>query len=113
MGFAAKRDEEALSVMEAHLSMEGRVGTSEEHILVVTSNLAGIYRSLGRPGDCLRMRRDVYTGRLKLNGEEHPQTLQAANNYALCLLDLQSFKESRKLLRMTLPVARRVLREGH
>ena len=31
----------------------------------------------------------------------------------MCLLDLQSFKESRKLLRRTLPVARRVLREGH
>ena len=28
------------------------------------------------------MQRDVYSGRLKLNGEEHEETLRAANNYA-------------------------------
>ena len=61
----------------------------------------------------LSMERDVYSGRSKLHGEEHPQTLLAANNYASGLLDLQCFEEAKALLRKMIPVAQRVLGGGH
>ena len=59
------------------------------------------------------MDRDVYVGRVKLDGEEHEKTLRAASNYASTLHGLQRFKEARSLLRKTIPVARRVLGDGH
>ena len=55
------------------------------------------------------MRRDAYSRRLKLNGEEHVDSLMAALNYASSLSDLGRFEEAKALLRKTLPVARRVL----
>ena len=83
---AAKRHEDALSVREAELSMERRLGDSEEHNILDTQiNLADTYRSLGRFQEALHLRRDVYSGRLKLNGEEHRKTLIAAYNYAITL----------------------------
>jgi len=59
------------------------------------------------------MERDVYSGRLKLNGEENYETLVAANNYANTLVDLERFEEARSLLPKTIPVARRFLGEGN
>ena len=105
----AEHDEESLSVREAELSMERRLGAPEDSILVVQSNLASTYAALGRLEAALRLKRDVYSGRLKLNGEEHGDTLIAANNYAVSLRDVQRFEEARSLLRKTMPVARRVL----
>ena len=61
----------------------------------------------------LSMERDVYSQRLKLNGKEHERTLLAATNYAISLNELRRFKEAKALLRKTMPVARRVLGEGH
>ena len=54
------------------------------------------------------MERDVYSGRLKLHGEEHEKTLLAARNYASTLKDLHRSEEAKKLLRKSIPVARRV-----
>jgi len=105
--------EDALSVREAELSSMRRIGAPEVHILIVQSNLANAYHMLRRPGQALRARRDVYSGMLKLNGGEHLMTLEAANNYASCLGDLQRHKEAKSLLRKTIPVARRVIGEGH
>ena len=82
-------------------------------MLDVQSNLATTYLAVGRHEDALRMRRDVYSGRLKLNGEDHRETVLAANNYAASLFDLRRFKEAKSLLRTTMPVARRVLGESH
>ena len=59
------------------------------------------------------MRRDVYSGRLKLSGENNGSTLLAASNYALSLCSLKHFKEAKDLLRKTTPVARRALGEGN
>ena len=61
----------------------------------------------------MRMSQNVYSGRFKLLGEEHPQTLLAANNYADSLLYLQRFEESKSLMCKTMPVARRVLGADH
>ena len=54
------------------------------------SCLANTYAKLGRP-EALLMKRDVYTGRLKLDGEEHIETFRTAYNYVVTLLDLQRF----------------------
>ena len=59
------------------------------------------------------MRRDVYSGTLKLRGDQHPRTLLEANNYASVLAKAGRCKEARSLLRKTIPAARRVLGESH
>ena len=58
------------------------------------------------------MKRDVYSGTLKLLGNQHLHTLSAANNYASSLNRLQRFKEAKALMRKSIPVARRVIGEG-
>ena len=110
---AAKRHEDALSVKEADLSMRRRLGDSEEGILVARSNLAVTYTSIGRFEEALRTERDVYSGRMKLNGEEHERTLRVAYNYSSSLISLKRFEEAKSLVRKTLPVARRVLGESN
>ena len=109
----ADRDEEALSVQETELAMERRFGDSEDNILTVQSNLATTYEALGRHEEALFMQRGVYSGYLRLNGEEGVNTLREANNYAESLNDLKRFKEAKSLLRKTMPVARRVLGGNH
>ena len=64
---------------------------------------------IGRPEEALHIRRDVYSKRSKLLGEEDSLTLSAANNYAASLVDLRRFEEAKVLLRKMMPVARRVL----
>ena len=105
--------EDALSVQQAELSVERRVGAPEDSILIVQNNIANTYRLLGRNEEALCMTRDVYLGLLKLDGEESLETITAASNYASSLLDLQRFKETKALLRKTIPVARRVLGKSH
>ena len=67
----------------------------------------------GRYEEALSLQRDAYFGFLKLLGEEHGHTLLAAYYYAANLLDLKRYAEARKLLRKTLPVARRVLGDSN
>ena len=57
------------------------------------------------------MRRDVYSGDLRLYGEEHKETLINSHNYANNLICLERFGEVKQLLHKLLPVARRVLGE--
>ena len=113
--FKADHHEDALSVYEAQLSMLRRLGGpgSERSILITQGNLATIYRELGLHEKALRLRRDVCFGFLKLNGEDHRDTLIAANNYAMNLLDLRRFKEAKRVLRKVIPVALRVLGAEH
>ncbi len=111
--FNANHHEDALSVFEAGLSMKRRLGASEASILLVQSNIAGSYLMLKRFEEANRMRRDVYSDWLELEGEEHEYTLIAANNYANSLIELKRFKEAKPLLRKTIPVARRVLGDDH
>jgi len=59
------------------------------------------------------MQRDVYSGWLRLYGAENGSTLDAANNYAVSLLNLQCFEEAKALMRKTIPVARRLFGENH
>ena len=103
---------DALSVREAQLSELRRVGAPEHNMPVVQGNLAVTYHLLKRFEEALRLRRDVYSGHLKLCGEENRLTLIAANNYALSLLAMQQFEEAKSLMRKVMPMARRARGEG-
>ncbi len=109
----AKHYADALCVREADLAMMRRLGASEEDMLVVQGNIANSYHMLGRDEEALQMRRDVYSGWLELFGEEHRDTLKDAFNYAVSLVGLRRFEEAKSLLRKTIPVARRVIGDGH
>ena len=106
--FDTQQTEEALSVMEADLSMRQRLGESEDDMIAVQSNLACAYGSLGRLEPALRLRRASYLGFTRLYGEESEQSLTGAVNYALSLTDLERYQEAKSLLRKTIPVAQRV-----
>ena len=110
---SAKHYEDALTVQEAELSMLRRVGAPEHSILVAQTNLSTTYARIGRHEQALQMSRDVYSGELKLYGEEHGRTVVAACNYATSLVGLERFEEAKSLLRKTMPIARRALGESH
>ena len=59
------------------------------------------------------MKRDVYFGFLKIQGEESERSLLAANNYAATLSELKRFEEAKALLGKVIPVARRVFGNNH
>ena len=111
--YGVKHHEDALSVGEAELSMLRRLGASEESKLVVQTNLASTYSRLGRKEQALRIEKDVYSGQLKLFGEEHLNTLASALNYANSLSKLKHYKEARSVLRKMMPVSQRFLGDDH
>ena len=90
-----------------------RLGESVEDILQVQFNLATSYQQLGRLEEALRLRREVYSGRLKLHGAEHEDTLREAFACAWSLLDQKRFKEGKSLLLKKIPVVLRVLGTSH
>ena len=71
------------------------------------------YVDLGRLEEAHREQRDVYSGWLKLQGEESRHTMVAANNYAWGLSRLGRFEEAKSVLRKMMPVTRRVVGESH
>ena len=83
----------------------------ESSILGTQNNLASTYDGLGLYEQVLRLKRDVYSGYLKLNGRESYETLAAAFNYANSLAHLERIGEAKALMFETIPVARRVLGE--
>jgi len=109
----ADHHEDALVVKEAELSMKRRLGAAEAGILVAQSNLANTYQMLDRLDEAMCLRRDVYSGRVKLDGKEHERTLRAANNFASSLIDLDRFEEAKSVLLKMMPVARRVLGDSN
>ena len=111
--YSAEHFEDALTVQEAELSTLRRLGVSEASILVTQGNLACTYQSLQQHEHALSIRRDVYSGWLKLYGEEDADTLREALNYAVSLANLGRRKEAKTLMRKTAPVARRVYGESH
>ena len=105
--------EAALLVKEAELSMARRLGASERRLLDIQSNLSTAYGQLGRLEQSLRIQRDVYSGWLKLHGEDNYETLREANNLAATLKKLNRYDEAKSLLLKTMPVARRILGESN
>ena len=85
----------------------------EGNILIVQTCLANSHLRLGRNEQASNMLRDIYSGRVRLNGEDHRDTIIAALNYTSSLGVLRRVEEAKSLLRKTVPVARRVLGEDH
>ena len=104
---------DALVVKEAELSLLRRLGAPESSILGTQNNLANSYQKLGRLEEAMCLRRDVYSGDLRLYGVQHQNSLVDAFNYATSLCQLKRFEEAKALMRETIPVARRVLGESH
>ena len=111
--YSAEHYADALSVMEAELAMKRRIGAPENCILTVQGNIANSYQMLGRLEDALRVRREIYAQRLKLSGEEHPDTIRVAICYAMELIDSRRFRDAKALTRKAPSVARRVLGNTH
>ena len=111
--YASGHYADALSMQEAELSRMRRLGLLEQHLLIAQGNLAITYQMLGRFEEANRIKRDVYSGFLKLKGEEDHYTIRAANNYAWGLYELERFEEVKSLLRKAIPAARRVFGESH
>ena len=88
-------------------------GASEHHVLVTQGNLASTYRALGRTEQALSLRRDVYSGTVKLRGKQHVDSIKECGNLIINILELRRFQEAKRLLREVLPVARRVLGNEH
>ena len=104
---------DAVTVQEADVSMKRRIGAPENCILTVQGNIANSYQMLGRLEDALRVRREIYAQRLKLSGEEHPDTIRVAICYAMELIDSRRFRDAKALTRKAPSVARRVLGNTH
>ena len=111
--YMGKHYEDALPVMEAQLSTMRRRRAPEKDILVAQGNLANTYDKLARFDEALCTRQDVYFGFVKHLGYQHCNTLSTAASYTKSLLLLKRFEEAKTLMRKTMPVARRVLGEGH
>ena len=105
----AGHHEDALAVQEAELSLLRRLRASEKQMLVVQSNLSTTYANLGRTDDSLRMDKAIYASSLRLYGESHGETLNAALNLSIALYSANSATESKTLTRRLLPLARRAL----
>jgi tetratricopeptide (TPR) repeat protein len=105
--------EDALSVQYAKLFTMRRVGYSESHLLADKTNLSNTYSSMGLYEQALQMEKEIYSGHLEFLGEDREETMRAASNCAITLVNLERFEEARSLLRKTIPVARRVFGESH
>ena len=91
----ARHHEDALSVYEAELAMERRLGASEKRLFAVQTNLASTYMVLGRKKEAHKIFRDVYSRSFDLVGQDNERTLIAASNYADALVRLKRFENSR------------------
>ena len=89
------------------------LGLPVQSNLTTQGNIGNAYHHLGRLEEALPLRRDVYSGTLKLHGEEGYDTLAEAINYSSLLISLRRYEETKLLMRRMLPVARRVLGESH
>ena len=112
---AAKHHEDALIVVEAELAMKRRLGAAERDLLNVRGNLASTYAMLGRWDESLGVRREIYSGFVRVLGEEDRECLSEAHNFALSLVNdrVRKFGEAKSLLRKNIPAAQRVLGEGN
>ena len=74
-----KNYKDALTVREAEFSMKRRLGASENDMLRCAGQSCDhVSCAWTAREEALSMERDVYSGRLKLHGEEHEKTLRSS-----------------------------------
>jgi tetratricopeptide (TPR) repeat protein len=98
---AADHNEDALSVKEAELAVQRRLGASEHNILATRANLAICYYKLGQLDEALSMQREVYAGWQNW-GDGVPQDI-AVCNLTEYLVAAREFEEAQSLAREKLP----------
>ena len=77
------------------------------------NNLACTYQFLGRLEESHALYREIHSKSVKLYGEEHEETLVAANNYVDSFGALGQIEEAKALLRKIMPSTLRVRGECH
>ena len=82
------------------------------YICIVQGNLANTHFALRRIDTAIQIERDIYSGYLKLLGEENRTTLTVAGNHANSLTSVRRFEEAKLLLRKAIPTVRRILGEN-
>ena len=102
-----------MSVNEADLATQRRMGHSEIELLTTRTNLANCLYLLGRTEDCLRMRREIFADSLRLNGPDDEDTIIDALALVRSLINDYLYEEARTLVRDVLPRSRRTLGNGH
>ena len=96
--YEVQRYEEELSIIEAGLACDMRLGVPEEKILVTKANLAMCYKSLQRYGEAFRLIRDVYKRSRALHGAQSPEALDDAVNLANVLIVTERFGKARRFV---------------
>jgi len=107
------RRREGAPLLFPRVARQRDIGASEQRILVAQSNIAITYKELGRHEEALRLNREVYSGFLRLNGEEYEGTVQAALNLSTSLVNTSNFAEARAFTRKQMKLATRVLGSDH
>ena len=110
-----RRLEEALPVLELHLTLTRRfVSDDESAILFSQRDLACGLDDAGRLDEALVLRRTIYARRLATLGVSNEGTLLSGNDLGLSLTKLELWDEAKTLIRdQLLPVARRTLGADH
>ena len=103
----AKHYQDALSVIEADLATERRIGACEEALLVTRTNLCICLSDLGRAEECLKMRREILADTSRIYGPDHENTIIDAINLSESLIAAKLFKEAKSSLREKIRVALR------
>ena len=102
-----------LLARQAELSLMKRVGAPGDHMLAVQTRVGYSYNALGRHEEGLPLQRDVYSGRLKLHGENHQETIWSAGYLANSLYRTRRFDEGKALLRKVIRRAARPRERQH
>ena len=109
----ALRHEDALSVREAELATELRLGVLERSMLVTQSNLANSFQAFGRGEEAIAMCRHVHTREVAIRGGLSEGALLSAGNLAAFLLSAGKGDEAKAFLSPRIPEATRALGNDH
>ena len=115
--YLASHHQDALIVQEAELAMLRRLGASHATFSACRAILRTRHQMVGRLEESLsNPRRDIYSDWLRLFGEGNiGPTLRSGHQLQRVAVKMlySASKEAKSVLRKMMPVARRVLGEGH
>ena len=114
--FDAEKNEEALVVREAELSLLRRAGRAETdpNVLVMQGNIAQCYKHLGQIEKSFAIEQRVYRMQRAILGDDHENTRISAMNIARTLAEgLNRHKEAARFLRKEMPPLMRNISRDH
>jgi non-specific serine/threonine protein kinase/serine/threonine-protein kinase len=81
--------------------------------LVALNNLSGLYHSLERYEDSARLDAEILDARRRTLGEDHPDTIRALNNLAVCLIALRQYTRAEAALLRASELGQKVWGPAH